>query len=221
VTPVSARNVGAAALALQPFVALCALLLLVHQPTAAQLAVADPLVRALVMVSGPWGLPLSGAVAGALWWAVGRPDAAARRQALALAGMAVLVVLAGIGILRLGVGPLLPAFVPPEEGAAPGLLLGLGAGIVEESVFRFGVLAVLLLALPGRRAPLVAVVVTGLAFALAHELVPGAAAFSARYFLARFLFPGVVMSALCLRPGFAFAVTLHCGAHLLLPFAFR
>jgi membrane protease YdiL (CAAX protease family) len=214
----SPAEVAAAALVLQPFVGLCAVLVLLDPPTPAELAAADPLVRALVMATSPWALPLTGAVAGVVWWRVGRPDADAAARAWRLAAMASVVVVAVLASVRVVGGPALPAVVPPEEGARPGIVLGLGAGILEEAVFRLGVLPMLLL---GTRRRVLAVILTSLAFALAHDLVPGAPAFSTAHFLARFLLPGMLMSSLCLWPGFAFVFALHCGAHVLLPFLFR
>lgn len=215
---VARDQVAAAALVLQSFVGLSAVLVLLDPPTSQELAAADPLVRALVVASGPWALPLVGAVAGLGWWTVVWPDAGARRQGWRLATTALVVTSTVLIVVRVAGGPVLPAFVPPEEGARPGAVLGLGAGIVEEAVFRLGLLGVLLVR--GVR-PKLAVLVTSLAFALAHELVPGAPAFLAPHFLARLLLPGALMSSLCLWPGFAFVVALHCGAHVVLPLLFR
>lgn len=119
----------------------------------------------------------------------------------------------GLPLLLVVAGPALPSFVPPEESALPGSALGLGAGVLEEAVFRLGVLAAVLLvlrrAMAARAAATVAVVLTALAFAASHELGPGAGAFDPYFFATRFIIPGCVMSTLFLKPGPAFLVTLH------------
>jgi len=92
-------------------------------------------------------------------------------------------------------------------------------------VFRFGALPLAYgLArrwLPERWAIAVAAVVTGILFALSHELGPAAGAFEPRYFLTRALFPGIVMSVVFLRLHPSFIVSAHCAAHLFIPALFR
>jgi membrane protease YdiL (CAAX protease family) len=137
--------------------------------------------------------------------------------AIAGAAAAIAVTLAVRGL----VGPRLPAFIPPEESSAPGMALGLSAGLVEEIVFRLLILpAVYLL---GRRkllAAILAVVVSGALFSLSHELGPAGGVFDRRFMITRFVIPGAGMSLVALvRP--SFMVTAHCTAHLTIPLLFR
>lgn len=143
---VALGEVAAAVLVLQPFVGLCVLLVLLDPPTPMELAAADPLVRALLVASGPWSLPLVGAVAGLGWWTVVRPDAGVCLRAWRQATMALVVAITMLIIVRVVGGPVLPG-----HGRAS-----------EEAVFRLGLLGVLL-ARGCRRS--LAVAVTSLAFA--------------------------------------------------------
>jgi len=212
------EDVAAAALWLLPWSLLLAIVLLLAPPTPEQLAASDPLVQ--IIAAGPGvlaiaGLALLAAVAWNLRSAPGRD--ALRRSAR---GAALGAGLAGLGLplVRLIAGPALPGCIPPEASAAPGLAPGLAAGVLEEVVFRLGVLAIVFRVLEGAvsrgTALLAAVAVSGLAFSLSHELGPGAGDLQLRFLLARFLVPGCFMSALFFRPGPAFLVTLHVAAHV-------
>jgi hypothetical protein len=136
--------------------------------------------------------------------------------------------MAGTLLVRLIVGPALPEFIPSEESAAPGLALGLSAGLLEEAIFRFTLLAVFYLLARRWMAPLPAaalgIAIASFAFAIAHEAAeaaaPGAHAFNAAHFLTRLIFPGCVMSCLFFRPGPSFILALHWSAHLVIPLLF-
>ena len=217
-------EIGAAATVLAPFVALAAALLATAPPTAEQRLAADPVIRWIDAWGGTW-LPV--AIAGTIclaWRLAASPsgDELAQALRLALAGAlaATLVALA----LRVVFGSHLPAAIPPEESAAPGLALGLAAGTLEEAVFRLVALPLLLgiglRVFDERAAPLLAIAATGLLFALAHQLSPDADAVT-RHFVVRMLIPGAAMSALFLRPGPAFVVSAHATAHLWIPALFR
>jgi hypothetical protein len=194
-------------------------------PSSGELAHADPLVVWFRGLGGVWAIvALSGAVA--LAWIVGeRPSRAAVRRGvgLALAGGAAALALALA--IRALVGPALPDFIPAEESARPGLTQGLAAGLVEEAVFRLALLP-LAFGVAKRRmsnaaAATLAIAISALAFALAHELGPGAAPFRADYFVVRLLVPGALMSAAFFVPGPAFIVSAHGTAHLLIPLLFQ
>jgi hypothetical protein len=73
--------------------------------------------------------------------------------------------------------------------------------------------------MPRGSAIAVAVVVTGFAFAVSHEIGTGDPLVE-RWFATRFLIPGCAMSLLFFWPGPAFIVAAHCTAHLLIPIAF-
>jgi hypothetical protein len=120
---------------------------------------------------------------------------------------------------------MLPAFIPPEESALPGMAMGLCAALLEESVFRLGLLAPIYVVLVGRgrrRVPAAAtaVLVTALVLALLHEVGPGATEIPGQYLASRFLILGCLMGALFLSPGPVFLVAGHCAAHLAIPLLF-
>jgi len=211
-------NVSAAALLFLPFVALFLILGASAPPTPSQLLASDPLIRLVSVHAGLWAVAALSALPAIGWLAFSAPSRIAvltgRR------GFVAGFVLAAVGLpaLRFLVGPALPAFVPPEESSAPGMVLGVGAGMLEEAVFRLCLLpAVFLVArryCPRVLAGALAVLVTSLAFALSHELGPGGPGFDPRIFATRFLVPGCLMSVLFFRPGPSFVVTLHCSSHI-------
>lgn len=212
------ERVSAAAVLFLPFVVFFLALWWIAPPTSAHILASDPLVQLVNSYAGIWAIPLVAALPALAWTVVLPPSRAALGRAVpgVLGGLAVAAV--GLPLLRLLAGPTLPGFVPPEESAFAGITLGVGAGIMEEAVFRLGLLSVVFLAgcrvLGRRRAGAVAVVLTAFAFALSHELGPGAGTFDARYFAMRFMAPGCVMSVLFFRPGPSFVVTLHSAAHV-------
>ena len=212
------QDVSAAAALFLPFVLLFILLLNVAPPTASQLQASDPLVQLVNDYAGLWALGALSAFPALVWIALAPPSGEALLRGARRALAALLTTALGLPLLRLVAGPALPAFIPPEESALPGLALGVGAGILEEATFRLGLLAIAFVA--ARRfwrwtpATAFAVVVTGLAFALSHELGPGEVAFDPQFFATRFVVPGCIMSSLFFRPGPAFLVTLHCSAHI-------
>jgi hypothetical protein len=100
--------------------------------------------------------------------------------------------------------------------AATGQWLSASAGLGEELLFRLALLPALLALL--LRAPVLAVALTGLAFAGLHELRAGAVRCAA--VLTRLIFPGIVMSAAAWLFKPSFIVSAHCTAHVLLPLVF-
>jgi len=219
------REVSAAAALFLPFVTLHVALLALAPPTASQLVASDPLVQAARAWAFPGMVALSSAAIGIGWVALLPPGRATMARALRHALVAVVVAIVAAATLRLFVGPSLPAFIPPEESAKPGMALGMGAGVVEEALFRLALLPLCFALLRDRlgagRAALVAVAITSLAFAASHEVGPGALAFDARHFVTHTLVPGAAMGALFFRVGPAFIITLHCAAHVCIPLLFR
>jgi hypothetical protein len=219
----SRSEIAAAAVVLACFVALAVLLLRIDPPGVLEQRAADPLIRAFAGWGGRWlAVGVAGAVC-ATWIAIEMParDALARAMSLALRGALAAALVAGA--LRLVFGASLPAAIPPEESARPGVALGLVAGTLEEALFR---LVAMPLALQlaarrfrGRTAVAVAVAATGILFALSHQLAGGDIVW--RHFAVRALVPGALFSALFLRPGPAFIVSAHATAHLLIPALFR
>jgi membrane protease YdiL (CAAX protease family) len=216
----SLDDVAAAAIVVQPFTAYCLVLLWVAPPTEAQWQMADPILKLAPRIPTLWSVPLAGMLVAAGWAALRRPrrSTVCRGAREALLGAAVAIV--ATGAMRLLSGPSLPAFVPPEESAGPGLLLSMFAGYGEEIGCRLLLMPLLYFPLrlrTPRLGPIVAVVGTGLAFALWHAA--GESAFESTYFLTRLLFPGALMSLVWLVSPAAIVVG-HCVAHLLIPVLF-
>jgi membrane protease YdiL (CAAX protease family) len=217
------EDVAAAAAVLAPFVVAVAFLAWMAPATAAQRGAADPIVRTLDLGGGIAWVPVLGGLVCAAWLVARRPDAPALRRAAGWAVAGAVVTGVCVGALRLLLGAQLPAFVPPEESAAPGLTLGLAAGVLEEVVFRLGLLPLVYFRLAPRlprAAPFVAAAIVGLLFALAHELPPAGGSFVAAHVVTRVVFPGVVMSLAFFWPSPSFLVAAHATAHLFIPLAF-
>lgn len=212
---------AAGALVLQPFTLYLVILGAVVDPTPFQWERADPILKLGPLVDLWRWIPLSGVVVAGVWTLAGRPSGAALRCAVRHALLGIAAALGLVGTLRVLGGPTLPSFIPAEENADPGPLLSMSAGYLEEVLFRLVVLPLALLALSPRRrrARGAAVVLTGLAFAVLHQLGPGPS--PAAYFVTRFLVPGCAMSAGALLVSPGFVVAGHCAAHLLLPHLFR
>lgn len=217
------REASAAVVALLPFVALALGLSVIQPETRQQILVSDPIVQAFDAWIGRLAIPALCAAIGAAWWTFFPPDRASLRHAAkqALAGISLVATFAPL--LRVLVGPHLPPFIPPEESSRPGMLLGINAGTIEEALFRLGTLPVLLALLSDRSARhatiVTSVLLTGLAFTLAHEVGPGAAHFQAGFFVVRLGFAAVT-SLLAIRFGFALVIAGHCTMHVAIPLLF-
>lgn len=220
---ISPLEVAVAAAYSLPFLALVIALHFLDPPNLVERLQADPLLEPLQSMLGNFAIPILSAAAAAAWLGSQKPRfadlQAARYQALAGVGIALL----GTLTLRLIVGENMPAFIPPEESAKPGMMQGLSAGLIEEVLFRLGSLPLAYFALRKpmgeQRAKLVAIALTGLLFALSHELTDSS--FHGNLFATRIILPGCIMSLLFFAVSPAFIVALHCSAHLMIPFLFR
>lgn len=212
----------AAGLALAPFTVYLVAVALVAPPSLENWAEADPILRLLPGHSAPVVVPLVGAIPGAFLWLRGRPgpDVLRRASGVAVAGAA-FAALAVCG-LRLAVGPVLPAFIPADESAGPGLCLSMCAGYGEELVCRLGVLwgawHVLSPRLPRVPAVALSALACALAFAVLHAL--GEPEPSTTYFITRLVIPGTLFSLAALVVHPSFVVVAHCTAHLFIPVLF-
>ena len=214
-----AQRISAAARWWLPWPLLLLVLQIRDAPTPAQQAAADPL---LLICGAIASLPITAALAlaAATFWALrykvsGRIILQEGLWALA----AILLVSVTLLVLHHVNGAVLPGFIPPEESAAPGMTLGLAAGVLEEAMFRLMLLPLLLVLLtrwlPATRAQLIAIAVTALAFTLLHEVhepqwQPG-------HLVTRFVLPGVVMSLIFIRISPSALLSGHCFAHVLIP----
>lgn len=216
------QDVAAATIIAQVFVVYLAVLQVVAPAQASHWAHADPI---LLILSPEVTLALVPALSVLLaltWWRWAKPDKATLRRALWHAAAGLAAGLVAIGLLRLVTGPVLPTFIPAEESAKPGFLLSMTAGYGEEVILRMALLPALLFGLARRLSRpaiiTIAVVATGLAFALLHE--PGQEAFNAQYFITRVLVPGCAMSLAFIYISPAFLIVAHASAHLLIPALF-
>jgi len=216
------QDVAAAAVLASPFSLYLIALRFLAPPTESQWARADPILHILPRTPTTWLVPLAGLALAGLWWTTARPDRFSMVRAGRRAALGAIVATVLIVAMRLGAGSTMPAFIPSEESAGPGFLLSMTAGLGEELLFRLAMLPLLLAVFEtqmGRfRAVLGAVVLTGLGFALLHELGPGE--WSPAFFTTRFLLPGCAMSLGYVLVEPSFVVTAHAVAHLLIPWLF-
>lgn len=189
-------------------------------PTESNWAHADPFVRTL---GGPWGCVALGVVVivGSLVRA--RPNRAQLVSGLTWGLGGALVAAAIAGTLRLAVGPSLPAFIPPEESARPGLPLGLAAGVGEELLFRLVLLPIVYALLRSKvsrgKAIAGAALLVGVCFAIGHALPP-AGSMAPGHVVTRIIFPGAFMSIVALVRPPSFMIVAHASAHLVIPSLF-
>ena len=216
------KRVASATIPFLLFIASYVLIEVRFPPTQDAIAAADPLVKLFLPWSELFGIAIISTIISLAWLVNVRPDRSFILPALKQALGAAMV--AGIGLLALRFvsGDHLPAFIPPEESAEPGLALGLGAAVLEESLFRFVVLPALFIVLARRlgkpKAFLVSSLATGLLFAVSHEFT--AAPFVLSHFVVRVMIPGFGMSMLFFALGPAFLVALHCFAHFGIAYLF-
>ena len=156
------------------------------------------------------------------WWWLARPSAATLRKSLKFALIGGLIGCLMTCFLRQLWGAHLPAFIPAEENAGPGITLSMAAGYAEELIFRLMLLPALYLALqPRLTRPVtlgVSVALSALGFALLHEAAHPT--FEGRLFATRFLVPGCAMGLAALLVNPSFIIGWHCASHLLLPVLF-
>jgi len=221
-TALPAGRVSAAALLALPWCLLLAVLAVLQPPTAANWAAADPILGFLPQALYLWGVPLFGVAVAGAWLRFSRPDAADLRWSLARAAAGVVSAGLIVGTIRWLAGPVPPPFIPTEESTAPGLLLGLSAGVGEEFLFRMTLVPLLFWALkrrlPKLPASVLTALVTGVLFSLLHALGPGDP--PVMWHLSRLLLPGMLMTFAYLRLGPAFLLTAHFAAHLWIPLLF-
>jgi len=216
----------------QPFALYCAVIALSSYPTALQWSHADPILKIFPPNVSIWGvIILSIVLSGCAFRFLGHRYLLEHVHfKTMLAGVAVAVV--STLAIRLLVGQSLPAFIPPEESAKPGFLLGMVAGYGEEVIFRMGLTPVVFFAcrrvLPqylgdARRiwiSAIISVGVTAVMFALAHELGAPDVPVDWFIFATRVLVPGLLMGSLYFLIGPGFVIFMHSAAHIMIPILF-
>ncbi len=200
------------------------ILLLVTTPNATNWQYADPVLKIFPEAVTLWGIPSLSLLLFALWqrwYPIERQEMlSSGLMALAAAAIAVFALFA----LRMSVGEQLPAFIPSEESAKPGALLGMSAGLVEELVMRLMLTPIIFIVL--RRwigfhwSALSTIFITAIFFALWHEVGLTEEAFNAGHFLTRIMVPGVIMGLITFYVSPIFLVSLHCTIHIMLPLLF-
>ncbi|BBM82852.1 CPBP family glutamic-type intramembrane protease [Candidatus Uabimicrobium amorphum] len=217
---VTPQNISAAAFFTLPFIVLLFALYFANTFTAKQMQEADPII-VFIHNLGILSIPLFSLAVCSVWLKIAPINSVQIRRNFVLALFGAGVAASILFLIRLVHGETLPAFIPPEESAKPGLLLGLSAGVIEEIVFRLVLLPGVYFLLKGKThnylACIIAVVITSFLFALSHEIYDP---FSWSHFMTRFALPGCVMSLAFFVIGPAFIVTAHCTAHLFLPLLF-
>jgi hypothetical protein len=221
----ASQDVAGAALANQPFVVYMLSVSWLAPPTDDHWRHADPILQILPRGVTLTLVPILGVALVLAWFLIAgpkRPTPHSLHVAIKQAALGVITAVVVVGALRVLAGATLPAFIPPEESAGPGLTLNMAAGLSEELLFRLVVLpGTFLLAarvVPAGRAATLAIVVTGLTFALLHQAGPGPT--STSWFVTRFLVPGCAMSLMALLLSPSFVVAAHCTAHVLIPAIF-
>ncbi len=207
-----------------PFALYTLILIYVAPTTYAHWLHADPILKIFPATTTLWGILILSITLFFIWRSLKPVQLQAmfssHTYALSGSATAILVLLA----MRLIVGEHMPAFIPPEESAKPGYLLGMSAGLAEELIFRLSLAPLLFFVLRKRLgfhlSVFVTIIVAALSFALLHELGGGAEAFLARHFLTRFMIPGVIMGLAMFYISPVFVVALHCTAHIMIPLLF-
>ncbi len=200
------------------------LLLLVSSPSAANWIHADPVMKIFPRTVTLWGTPILSLLLFLIWRAIKplSPQELAVSLKAAIGGC--VTVIAALLVLRLAVGPQLPAFIPPEESVKPGYLLGMATGLTEEMVMRLILTPILFVGLRRwfgfHKAVLTSIAIASLGFALWHELGSIQDPFILQHFATRFMVPGVVMGLAVFYISPVFLVTLHCAAHIVIPLLF-
>jgi len=196
-------------------------LLLAGSPAEESWACADPILRIVpreLTLAASLVTPVVAAVVWLRFYPIGRGElAAGAREAFGGA----LLALVAMACLRVAMGPTMPPFIPPEESACPGYLLGMAAGLDEEVVCRLVLMPLLYFSLRRRAgvalAGVTATIVTAAFFAAWHAA--GESPFSATYCMTRFLVPGCAMSLVWLASPPAI-VAAHATAHIAIPALF-
>ncbi|NOY26132.1 MAG: CPBP family intramembrane metalloprotease [Oligoflexia bacterium] len=222
-TALPAGRVSAAALLTLPWCLLLVALALLQPATDANWLAADPILGFFPHAVNVWGVPALGLVLALVWVARARPSAQDLRWSLVRAAAGVVSAGLIVGTIRWISGPLPPPFIPTEESTAPGILLGLNAGVGEELIFRLMWVPILFWALERRmpKMPAMALtaILTGVVFSVVHALGPGDPPLA--WHISRCLLPGALMTFAFLRLGPAFLITAHFAAHIWIPLLFR
>ena len=217
----------------QLFAFYCVVLLFVEEPSEEQIFWADPILKiAPVQVSTIVTLVLSFLIGACALRHIGIAGLVrhTRNKRLAAGVLTAIIVACTIRFL---VGDTLPDFVPAEESSKPGFLLSMVAGYGEEVYFRmvlaplvfFGMLRLSQNTPSSERRVWIsastAIVVTALAFVLAHELGETDGVIVWKLVATRVMLPGIAMGVLYFAVSPGFVIFMHSSMHILIPLLFN
>ncbi len=216
----------------QVFALYCVVLVLVSNPTSFQWTHADPILKFTPMKVSIWVVILTSmALAGVALWR-GHTKALLKNGPARQIIAGIVVAVVSTVVIRVIVGPSLPDFIPQEESAKPGFLLGMVAGYGEEVVFRMIMTPVFFYTFQkslssiqddARRiwiSMIASIVIVAFAFVIAHSLGDTSVTVPWSVFATRFLVPGIFMGFLYFYIGPGFVIFMHSTAHIMIPFLF-
>ncbi len=207
-----------------PFALYTLILVLTTTPTEAHWLYADPILKIFPKAITIWGILIFFSLLFFKWRSLKPLQPQAFFSSLKHILSGILVVALVLIIMRLITGPHMPTFIPAEESAKPGYLLGMAAGLVEELIFRLTLTPFLFFVLRKwlglHWSVFITIIIVALSFALLHEVGSGAGPFISQHFITRFMIPGVVMGLAVFYISPIFVVTVHCAAHIMIPLLF-
>lgn len=210
------QNIACASLCFIPFIFLLMLSAYLGEVSPAQYKNSDPLVRLLTYPSATIITVVLGLALSIAWIKIFpiHKNTLIKTASWTLAGSCFSFLICFL-IYKIN-GPQLPTFIPPEESAASGLTLGLTAGMLEEIIFRLLLLPLLIFLLIKKfsfnTTLIISIFLTALFFALSHELAGDP--FQFRFFMSRFLVPGIIMSLVFTKLHPAALLSGHTVAHV-------
>jgi hypothetical protein len=200
------------------------ILILLTTQTDAHWLHADPILTIFPKAITLWGIPIFSVMLIFVWRSLNPPQSQSMSSSLKFAFSGAVTVIVALLAIRLVVGEHLPTFVPPEESAKPGYLLGMSAGLAEELIIRLMLTPLLFVVLRKwlgvHWSALTTIGIAALSFALWHEVGSIGEPFMLQHFATRFMVPGVIMGLATFYISPVFLVSLHCAAHIMIPLLF-
>lgn len=210
------QDIASACICFIPFLLFLALTAYLNPVTPAQYENSDPLVRLLTFPAATLTTFILGLIICSFWIKIFPMQKNALVHAAIWTLLGSFFSLFVLFLIYKINGPQLPTFIPPEESAESGLVLGLTAGMLEEILFRLLLLPLFIFLLTKKLSfnisLIIAVLLTALLFSLSHELAGDA--FQMRFFVTRFIMPGVLMSIIFLKLHPAALLSGHTAAHI-------
>lgn len=217
------EQVGFATRLIQSYTVYLIVLIYLVPPTTTQWASSDPILKILPPNITLWGIVVYSIFLAFFYRVTIRSNRTMCRRAFleCIGGFTTAI---GITLaIRILNGPEFPSFIPSEESAKPGFLLGMAAGLSEELIFRLTLTPLLFFLLRRRMryhsAIWLTICLVAIGFAGLHEW--GSSVIHFNHFITRFIIPGVAMGTLFFYRDPIFLVSLHCAAHIVIPLLFK